>query len=99
VLEPESAAFRIGLLGPSRIGKTSLITALLAESQQLLAGSQVVQSRFHSERRSGCCGERDDRGMTGAGVTLGDGYQRCAGVTRVKSGAAVPCCLMCDQRQ
>jgi hypothetical protein len=60
VLEPESAAFRIGLLGPSRIGKTSLITALLAESQQLLAGSQVVQSRFHSERRSGCCGERDD---------------------------------------
>jgi len=31
---------------------------------------QVVQSRFHRKRRSGCCGERDDRGMTGAGVTL-----------------------------
>ena len=61
--------------------------------------THVVQSRFHRKRRFGCCGERDDRGMTGAGVTLGDGYQRCAGVTRVKSGAAVPCCLMCDQRQ
>jgi hypothetical protein len=36
------ATFKIGLLGPSRVGKTSLVTALLAESQNLLAGSGVA---------------------------------------------------------
>src|SRR6266851_10132653 len=48
--------------------------------------------------------ERDDPDaagswMTGAGVTLGSDCQRRTGVTRVKSGAAVPCCLMRDDRQ
>ena len=36
------ATFKIGLLGPSRVGKTSLVTALLAESSHLLAGSGVA---------------------------------------------------------
>ncbi|WP_066374275.1 hypothetical protein [Herbidospora mongoliensis] len=35
-------AFKIGLLGPSRVGKTSLVTALISEGQQLLAGSGVA---------------------------------------------------------
>lgn len=35
------ATFKIGLLGPTRVGKTSLVTALLAESSNLLAGSGV----------------------------------------------------------
>lgn len=34
--------FKIGLLGPSRVGKTSLVTALLTESQDMLAGSGVA---------------------------------------------------------
>ena len=34
--------FRIGLLGPAGVGKTSLVTAMLAESQLLLAGSGVA---------------------------------------------------------
>jgi hypothetical protein len=34
--------FRIALLGPTLVGKTSLVTALLAESQGLLAGSGVA---------------------------------------------------------
>ena len=38
------ATFKIGLLGPSRVGKTSLVTALLAESRNLLAGSGVAMS-------------------------------------------------------
>ena len=33
--------FRIGLVGPSRVGKTSLITALLRDSQRLLQGTPV----------------------------------------------------------
>jgi hypothetical protein len=36
------ATFKIGLLGPSRVGKTSLVTALLAETRELLAGSGVA---------------------------------------------------------
>jgi hypothetical protein len=39
---PNTATFRIGLLGPTRVGKTSLVTALLAQSQDLLAGSGVA---------------------------------------------------------
>lgn len=38
----DHAVFRIGLLGPARVGKTSLITALLSEAHELLAGSGVV---------------------------------------------------------
>ncbi len=38
----DAVTFRIGLVGPTRIGKTSLVTALLAESQTLLAGSGVA---------------------------------------------------------
>src|SRR6266496_1146600 len=34
-----------------------------------------------------------------APVTLSDWIQPRGGVTRVKSGAAVPCCLMCDHKQ
>lgn len=36
---PAPAPFRISLLGPSGVGKTSLVTAMLAESQKILAGS------------------------------------------------------------
>ncbi|WP_061296007.1 hypothetical protein [Herbidospora cretacea] len=38
----QQVAFKVGLLGPSRVGKTSLITALFSEAQQLLAGSGVA---------------------------------------------------------
>ncbi|HEU0089016.1 MAG TPA: hypothetical protein VFQ77_15435 [Pseudonocardiaceae bacterium] len=34
--------FRIGLVGPSRVGKTSLITAVLRDSQRLLQGTPVA---------------------------------------------------------
>ncbi|MFN2495330.1 MAG: hypothetical protein ABR608_05410 [Pseudonocardiaceae bacterium] len=34
--------FRIGLVGPSRVGKTSLITAILRDSQRLLQGTPVA---------------------------------------------------------
>ncbi len=34
--------FKIGIVAPSRIGKTSLVTALLSDSQKLLAGTPVV---------------------------------------------------------
>jgi hypothetical protein len=38
-------AFRIGVVGPSRVGKTSLIAAILRDSQELLSGTPVeVQS-------------------------------------------------------
>ena len=37
----EDLVFRIGLVGPSRVGKTSLITALLRDSQRLLQGTPV----------------------------------------------------------
>lgn len=40
-MNPQSA-FKIGLLGPSRVGKTSLVTALVSEAQQMLAGSGVA---------------------------------------------------------
>src|ERR1700680_707047 len=40
--QDSKVTFRIGLLGPSRVGKTSLVTALLAESHNLLAGSGVT---------------------------------------------------------
>ena len=33
--------FKVAILGPRRVGKTSLITALLSESQKLLAGTPV----------------------------------------------------------
>ncbi|GII60290.1 hypothetical protein Skr01_03750 [Sphaerisporangium krabiense] len=34
--------YKIGLIAPSRVGKTTLIASLLNEGQQLLAGSQVA---------------------------------------------------------
>ena len=37
----DDLVFRIGLVGPSRVGKTSLITALLRDSQRLLQGTPV----------------------------------------------------------
>jgi hypothetical protein len=37
--DPALTPFRISLLGPSGVGKTSLVTAMLAESQKILAGS------------------------------------------------------------
>ncbi len=40
--QTSGVTFKIGLLGPTRIGKTSLVTALLAQSQILLAGSGVA---------------------------------------------------------
>jgi hypothetical protein len=42
MVQNTDATFKIGLLGPSRVGKTSLVTALLAESPNLLAGSGVA---------------------------------------------------------
>ena len=42
MVQESSATFKIGLLGPTQVGKTSLVTALLAESQVLLAGSGVA---------------------------------------------------------
>ncbi len=38
----DQVAFKIGLLGPSRVGKTSLVTAMLSEAQRMLAGSGVA---------------------------------------------------------
>ncbi|MDT7578841.1 MAG: hypothetical protein QOK35_101, partial [Pseudonocardiales bacterium] len=40
-MNDDELAFRIGLVGPSRVGKTSLITALLRDSQRLLQGTPV----------------------------------------------------------
>ena len=40
--------YKIGMVGPSRVGKTSLITALLRDGQRLLEGSPVSMRR--SER-------------------------------------------------
>lgn len=34
--------FKIGLLGPTRVGKTSIVTSLLETGQQLLAGTSVT---------------------------------------------------------
>lgn len=34
--------FKIGMVAPSRIGKTSLVTAILSDSQGLLAGTPIV---------------------------------------------------------
>lgn len=34
--------FNIGIVGPSRIGKTSLVTAILSDSQTLLAGTPII---------------------------------------------------------
>jgi GTPase SAR1 family protein len=42
--ETTDATFKIGLLGPSRVGKTSLVTALLAQSHDLLGQSGVTIS-------------------------------------------------------
>jgi GTPase SAR1 family protein len=41
-MDATDATFRIGLLGPSRVGKTSLVTALLAQSHDLLGESGVT---------------------------------------------------------
>jgi hypothetical protein len=35
-------SFKVGILGPSRVGKTSLITAILSDSQKLLAGTSLA---------------------------------------------------------
>ena len=44
--EDDQDAFRIGVVGPSRVGKTSLIAAILRDSQTLLSGTPVeVQSQ------------------------------------------------------
>jgi hypothetical protein len=51
--------YRIGMVGPSRVGKTSLITALLRDGQRLLAGTPVsmkaigtaTQKRLAQHRR------------------------------------------------
>ena len=42
----QDLVFRIGLVGPSRVGKTSLITALLRDSQRLLQGTPVSLRPF-----------------------------------------------------
>lgn len=42
MVRESGVTFKIGLLGPTLVGKTSLVTALLAESQVLLAGSGVA---------------------------------------------------------
>ena len=39
--EDGNIEFKVAILGPRRVGKTSLITALLSESQKLLAGTPV----------------------------------------------------------
>jgi hypothetical protein len=45
-------AFRIGVLGPSRVGKSSLIAAILRDSQDVLAGTSVeIQSDEVSTHR------------------------------------------------
>ena len=51
--------YRIGMVGPSRVGKTSLITALLRDGQRLLEGTPVsmkavgtpTQKRLNQHRR------------------------------------------------
>ena len=40
-MNDDELVFKIGLVGPSRVGKTSLITALLRDSQRLLQGTPV----------------------------------------------------------
>jgi hypothetical protein len=38
--------FKIGILGPTRVGKTSLIAAVLQNSKELLSGTQVSMTPF-----------------------------------------------------
>lgn len=38
---PANVEFKVAILGPRRVGKTSIITALLSEAQKLLAGTPV----------------------------------------------------------
>lgn len=38
----ENMKFKIGIVAPSRIGKTSLVTAILSDAQNLLAGAPLV---------------------------------------------------------
>ena len=40
--EEGNIEFKVAILGPRRVGKTSLITALLSETQKLLAGTPVA---------------------------------------------------------
>ena len=55
-----SATFKIGLLGPTQVGKTSLVTALLAESQVLLAGSGVAMRTVGVETEDKIASNRRD---------------------------------------
>ncbi len=48
MLNHDDVTFKIGLLGPTRVGKTSLVTALLAQSEILLAGSGVTMTTVDS---------------------------------------------------
>jgi hypothetical protein len=49
MVDVNAASFKIGMLGPSRVGKTSLVTALLAETQDLLAGTGVAMQTVGRE--------------------------------------------------
>jgi len=57
--EPGRLVYRIGMVGPSRVGKTSLITALLHDGQRLLEGTPIsmkavgtaTQKRLSQHRR------------------------------------------------
>lgn len=40
-MDSDNFDFKIGIIGPTRVGKTSLVTALLDDSQRLLAGTPV----------------------------------------------------------
>ncbi|MFC9331366.1 hypothetical protein [Kitasatospora sp. NPDC057015] len=44
--------FRIGMLGPSRVGKTSLVVSLLTDSERLLGGTPVVLRAADSSTRA-----------------------------------------------
>ncbi|MGH1551561.1 hypothetical protein ACRAWF_03290 [Streptomyces sp. L7] len=42
--------FKIGVLGPSRVGKTSLIASILADSSRFLGGTKVTLAADHGHR-------------------------------------------------
>ncbi|MFC1405163.1 MULTISPECIES: ATP-binding protein [Streptacidiphilus] len=59
LVDVEQEPFRVAVVGPSRVGKTTLLTAILSETERQLAGTGVrilagetTEERIHQQRRA-----------------------------------------------